>query len=64
MIFDDTTKQGMKMLENKYSYNRKDGSYSLMRKYLSYNYNTILNSMGSNNPGRFNPTNYEKTGDC
>jgi hypothetical protein len=52
------------MLENKYSYNRKDGSYSLMRKYLSYNYNTILNSMGSNNPGRFNPTNYEKTGDC
>jgi hypothetical protein len=63
MIFDDNTKKGMKMIENKYSFNRADGSYSLVRKYLSYDYNIGLNAMGTSNPGRFNPTDYEKTGE-
>jgi hypothetical protein len=61
MIFDDTMKKGMKLIDNKYSYNRTDGSFSVVRKYLSYNYNTGLNAMGVNNPGRFNTTDYETT---
>jgi hypothetical protein len=62
MIFDDLSKIGMKLLENRYSYNRTDGSYSLVRKYLSYQYNQTPNAMGANNPGRFNPNDHEATG--
>jgi hypothetical protein len=63
MIFDDAKKKGMKLLENRYNYNRTDGSFSLTRKYLCYDY-TTPNTIGQGNPGRFNPNNYEATGDA
>ena len=63
MIFDDAKKKGMKLLENRYTYNRTDGSFSLTRKYICYDY-APPNTLGAGNPGRFNPNNYEATGDA
>jgi hypothetical protein len=58
----------MKLLDNKYTYNRTDGSYSIVRRYLSYNYleNPVNDDgtfvMGGDNPGRFNLNDYEEVG--
>lgn len=68
LYYDDFIKKGMKLVDNKYAYNRTDGSYSIVRKYLSYNYleNPVNDDgtfvMGGNNPGRFNFNDYEEVG--